>query len=384
MGNTLLKGKKWIIGAGYNPGFIAPKNNNLGIERLSIPSEVSYIELGFDELDRVLASGVGFNGIDISIHVSRTPITEPKQVQDKYIAFMVDKMLVCVSKGVRIVSVGVHLTGKRSDGIGALGFSSHYYPSPESEQRAVYFLRTLSEKLALPILVENANFYSPTIRHVVDSWRSVRDICKLAQATMIFDVSHAIIDVANNNQSPKTILGLVPWEYVSEIHLSGIITARDGSKHDGHSERISAEVWEIFDACLDVYLDDMKPSVIVTVEHSDICWTQKQDQYVDDFSKLLEKVGSERSNFSRSEDSYKYASSYLSKLLSRWFPIVADQCDKKGFIYRELVSEWVDKVVNQDGKRISLTRSEVPEFEKEDVEVAQTGFIKFVKERIGE
>ena len=373
-----VNNRNWRIGAGFNPGYLMNEGDGL-----CLATGVGHLELGLAEF-RKWNKYNRDDDCDLSLHLARTPITESEDSQDRFIKALLDQIK---HKNnyleAKLVSIGVHLTGDRYDGIGRFGFSSHYYPSKRAEQNAVRFIREMQDVIGLPVWIENANFYSSSFREICTSWKSAEEICRAGEAKMIVDLSHLYIDATNVNVTPDILLGLVPWDEVIELHLSGIVRGADGTVHDGHSMPIDDKVWAIFRR-LRKALGRRDGSMIVTIEHSDPSWISKPELLEADFQKLkkeLEKIpGSARESVAEKCD--VYAKSYLMKLLKQWIPNVEPACTQRMISFEGLVLEWLDDVVEKKGSRIVMTDEEAQLNKEWAVEVAAPSFAAFARKRI--
>lgn len=378
---------EFILGAGYNPAFTLAGDTRLA--PLELPESISYLELGLAELEKWLNHpGVRERHCDLSLHLARTPVSEDAQTQENFIDYIAQGIEKAQQQGAAFVSIGIHLTGPRHEGIGRLGFSSHYYPDETVEARAIAFIEALSQRTHLPVWLENANFYSPGMASVFASWRSVNTIAHNTGAGLIVDLSHMLIDARNNGADPRVIIGLIPWRAVREIHLSGIIEAADGSLHDGHSAPVHEEVWCLLETCLAGVLDahplpDAAPR-IVTVEHTDPLWIRQPETFHDDFSRLHALLAKERAHPDRAERAGGYAKGYLKKLLNQWLPNVKPLCQAQQLDYNQVVEDWIDQVTRKNRRRIVLTRAEIPDIEYAQVEVAAPSFLDYAKRRLGQ
>lgn len=359
-----------IYGAGYNPKY-------LDVDReaeLSLPPFISFIELGIREYELWLQYNSSKN-IDLSLHLARTPVTEDKRIQERYIQYL-QKIL----ENQPVKSVGIHLTGPRSEGIGRFGFSSHYVPLPKFEDAAMLFASRMQEKLNCPFWIENANFYSANIEDIFSTWESVRRICKETNARIIVDLSHIFIDAANVGLDPKISLGAVPWEFVSEIHLSGIVHANDGSFHDGHSLPVYPKIWSLCQSVLDI-LNKKNESIVITIEHTDPLWSKHKVMHDEDFFHLENLTKTNKSYQSKSVNAENYAMNYLCKLLQQRIPQLSEYCAQKKISIISLVEEWAHEINYIEEKRIVFTIEETCPSERSEVGHFTTEFLRFLKKR---
>ncbi|MBI6549735.1 hypothetical protein [Xenorhabdus lircayensis] len=114
------------LACSFNPAF----ESNF----LKINEKINLMELGFLAYNKIFqGKSTPFpfrKDLSLSLHISRSPITECNSHQDMFI----QEKLVPIKKDCRIKSFGFHLCGDRCENIGVLGFSSHYTSSQEKEK----------------------------------------------------------------------------------------------------------------------------------------------------------------------------------------------------------------------------------------------------------
>lgn len=357
-----------MYGAGYNSLFLSDK--------LPIPAMVNFVELGIADYQKFIKISTA-KGLDLSLHLARTPITERDNTQDMFVQYIHSEFFSGVISNNQIKSIGIHLIGERQDDIGKFGFSSNFVPSLRSEKQAIRFIKTMSSVTHLPTWIENANFYSNSIEEILTTWKTIANICQESNAGLIVDLSHLLIDAKNNDLDPLILLGSVPWQFLSEIHLSGLIQACNGSWHDGHSESVHKNVWDLLDICLGCLIKHDK-DLVVTIEHTSPAWAMHQDTYTHDFLQLQSYISKNREMpSSKSNDSLGYATSYLKKLLKQRLPDLTNIMENKKINFNEVFDLWI-KSVSQQNKRIVMTIEEVPPQERNSVTVAVEGFSNFI------
>lgn len=360
------------FGAGYTPAYLSIDSS----PALVISPFVSHMEMGFAEYDRWISRDIAPE-IALSLHLARTPVTESFSTQDIFIEHVKEKIK---PNAGRLSSIGIHLIGQRNVGIGQMGFSSHFVPSQNSEKNSERFMEKLRERTGLPVWIENANFYSRCPHDIFEAWGCIDRLCRSTGAGLIVDLSHLLIDAKNNGISPNVILGAVPWKYVVEIHLSGVIEARDGSFHDGHSCAVHEIAWELLDECLNGIVFAAQP-VVITIEHTDPCWLGQQQIYDADFLRLKNVVECKKFAAVKSyaDQANNYAHAYLKKLLKQWIPQLAPACEQRGVSFDVLFDDWLDQVTQREGRRIAFTVDEVPSVEMKEVCIAVPEFLQFSK-----
>lgn len=368
-----LRDTRFRFGAGFTPAYLSQDPSSV----LKLHPSVTHLELGLSDFVR-WASQPDVPDIDLSLHLARTPVTEVYDAQDAFIAHIRESTLSLHS----IKSVGIHITGLRNEGIGILGFSSHYRPYPGCERNAARFVDKLMDRLSIPVWIENANYYSASSAEIFAAWKSIERLCDQTGARLIVDLSHLFIDARNNRLLPDVVLGAVPWHHAAEIHLSGVIEAHDGSLHDGHSRPVHAEVWRLLEHCLSSIVNTSCPPIL-TIEHTDPSWGKQAHLYEADFSALLSLVRATPTEVGSVTDrAYGYARNYLKKLVQQWIPKLANACEQRGVAFETIFDEWIEHVTKNEGRRIVLTREEVPPIEANQVRVAADSLLEFTKRQL--
>ncbi|MEY8197706.1 MAG: DUF692 family protein [Colwellia sp.] len=325
------------IAAGFNPNFIT--------NTIPLNPDVKLIEIGLTAYNKLFTSQsieIPSYRNDFSLHIARTPISEKSSIQNDYIA----RNLSDISTNSRIRSIGYHLSGARNLNIGKYGMTSHYTASKISEKNAISFLKKTQDLTQKDVWLENANFYSETSKSILEAWNSTLYIAEKSNSTLIVDISHIIIDCRNNSLSPEIILGMIPWNKVSEIHLSGIVTGRDGILHDGHSQPINEECWRLFDHLL--YNKLIPKDAYINIEHTDSIWSEFTDLYENDFNNLKTKISSDyKLNISMASNKINsYAKGYLKKKLVSSIENLSEVCTNLGFSENEIITNWFSNIDN--------------------------------------
>ncbi|MFF4366393.1 DUF692 family multinuclear iron-containing protein [Streptomyces sp. NPDC001594] len=369
------------VGGAFTPGFLDPDPSR----RLALVGEKPFLEFGFNEwrkweaLDEVPAVP------EFSLHLGRTAICEGPREQARYIDYVMDQSATRRNKP---TSIGVHVTGDRALGGGSFGLHSYFSGTKEEEERAVRFLSDLNRTSGLPVWVENANCYSASARGILDAWQAVTRICEKTGSGLIVDLAHLYIDAVNCGVPVEVLLGAIPWSQVVELHLSGVRTGRDGTLHDGHSEAVHEGVWSLLDTVLDQRLITETEPVTVIVEHADITWTDRADQYYADFARAQSAL--ERHHRARTEGASNpephdygvpYCRAYLRQLCNGWIPGLAQATEQRGLSYVDLFDQWVDDV-RARGKRIVLNLDEIPPAERPGAVSAPQDLLAYAKEKL--
>lgn len=364
----MMNNTKLIIGCGFHPAHFIPSDAPAFI---SLPPAVKFIELGLSEFDKNSETLI-YPGCDLSLHLARSPITESEKTQNTFIIFLKEKILKNKNK---LSSIGIHLTGARTEGIGKLGFSSHFSSTAANEENAIRFINNLQNELNLPVWIENANFYSSSAQEVIKNWESTKKILAKTNCRMIFDLTHCFIESRNLGLNPEFIFGLVPWHRVSEIHVSGYVTGSDGALHDGHSQPVKPEIWNLLNLILEKFISSHE--IIVNIEHTDLSWTNCKDDYLKDFSILNQlQPHQKKSNFN--EKQIDYAISNLNRILSLRHPEIQGILSKNGLEQKVVLRTWINEFMQSD-LRLVFSKNEIPECEFEDTVGFVDGFLEYLR-----
>lgn len=214
------------IGIGYNPLII--RDSKL------IPNFVNFVECGPYDLHNFIGHKLSSN---LSVHIARTPMCESNEEQNYFVEHL-DNIL----KEYKYVSIGIHVTGPRSSGIGKYGFSSHYSYSEKNENRIIKFVKKLQDAFSTEVWLENVNFYSSSKSEVFRNHESINRICEKTASGIVADLTHLYVDAFNVCIDPASLIGAVNWSCVKEIHLAGTVSSSDGAQHDGHSQPVPTDV----------------------------------------------------------------------------------------------------------------------------------------------
>lgn len=301
--------------------------------------------------------------LPFSLHIARSPVTESKKNQLYFVEVLTNKLL-CYDK-IKPISVGIHLSGPRNEGIGRFGFTTSFNTSNSSIKSASDFVLMLSEKLNMPVWIENANFYEESVSNLRSAWQSMNKIAEDTNSKFIVDLPHLLISAKNLSFPPEIILDWINWDFVSEIHLSGSKQGSDGTLHDSHSSPVTEKVWELFDIATTNYLENQS-DVYVNIEHTDPEWVNDIDGYVRDFKILDEKIISSKSIVKKTtkNNEFIYAQSYLKKIIWRQIPKIEDYCKRFEVNSSLLFNKWFLTLKNSDVNQYVLSKEEVTLFPK--------------------
>ncbi|KYG61673.1 hypothetical protein AZI86_18435 [Bdellovibrio bacteriovorus] len=363
---------KIVTGCGYHPSHMMPADST---DFMSIPAEAQFVELGLAELERHNNIAL-YPGCELSLHLARSPICEDEESQNNFCEFVQEKISRNSNK---VSSIGVHLTGNRNQGLGKLGFSSHFKTSAVNEDNAIRFIKKLKNQTALPVWIENANFYSSSAEEVIQNWESARRILDSAEAKLIFDLTHSYIECHNLGLSPEFIFALIPWKCVVEIHISGFVVGADGALHDGHSQPVKPEIWQWLQFILEHFVTSSE--VIVNIEHTDLSWTRKPAQYAEEFALLKNFKFSRKQTSVFSQKQIDYAISNLNRIVSLRHPEIQNLLSAYGYEQRDVLSAWIQEFMQGD-LRLVFSKNEVSAAEEKVTVTLMDGFNEYIRKSL--
>lgn len=359
------------VACSYNPLFL---DNSLPINK-----NVQLIELGMEAYHHIFSNkshelSQSYSR-SLSLHLARSPIAEDEFHQD---AFIKEKLLP-IHADDKIISIGFHLSGSRYENIGKFGLTSHYKASKAIESNCIRFINEVEKQTKKEVWIENANFYSENLTEIIENWRSVARILESSNAKLIVDISHLIIDCVNIGVSPEIFIGCINWDRVAEIHLSGIVTGKDGALHDGHGNAVDSRAWEFFNKILKLNL--LNNNAFINIEHSESSWKNNIETYQEDFLKLktlidnYQKIENHSERYAKSET---YAISYIKKTIYSQIKNYQYICQSLNKNEDDIFDEWLNYTFS-NYKRISLSKSEIDSAMESDCVYILDSFIEFVE-----
>ncbi|MCB0361874.1 MAG: DUF692 family protein [Bdellovibrionales bacterium] len=287
--------------------------------------------------------------------------------------------------GKEIKSLGVHLIGERSQGLGYYGFSSHYLSSKLAEQRAVDFINRIKDTFETNVWLENANFYSPDTKSLINSLQSISDICRKTSSLLIVDLSHLSIDATNCKLPPALLAGKIDWELVVEIHLSGLAKGSDGTLHDSHSLTVPPILWDLVSELNTLWKLSPLQTKYLTVEHSDQDWITRKDEWLSDISRALREIDRINQNSEDKSSVHKraqeYAEAYQVKILKKRIPGIESALTEEKINIETLHQDWLNSLKQRDVLRIALTHEDILPSENSRVIQLEVDFLEFIQRR---
>lgn len=352
------------IGAAFNPAFIDGG--------LSLPDCVSYVEVGPDnERLQSFKELVEHSELNFSLHLSRAPFGETELIQDQFVDWL------SRWNETEVESIGLHLCGPYDSGMGKLGLGSSFVVDQSAKTRAHRLLEKLTEKISVPLLLENANFYDPHVHAAREVFRFLGELVDAHDAKIILDITHLYINARNCGVDPRILLSNMAFDKVAVIHVSGYTAGADGRLHDGHSKQVADPIWEL--AREIIPLCPLNPALVL--EHSDPSWKGDSRSFTQDFARLADLASAAEPGRPIAEnpiDQTKAAISYLANIiLPARFPVLYEELGADRF--PALVRIWAADFLREDRTALASVRQVELEYLPDAVSI-ENHFANYIRQ----
>ena len=132
---------------------------------------------------------------------------------------------------------------------GVAGRNTHdLLPMPLSEEALAHVVarvKTVSEYLERPLILENASTYAEFTSSSMSEWEFFARLMKEADCGMLLDVNNVYVSSYNHGFDPVAYLDAVPPERVVQYHLAGH-TNKGTHIIDTHNDFVIDEVWKLY------------------------------------------------------------------------------------------------------------------------------------------
>lgn len=132
---------------------------------------------------------------------------------------------------------------------GVAGRNTHdLLPMPLSEEalrHVVARVKTVSDFLERPLILENASTYAEFTTSSMTEWEFFARLMKEADCGMLLDVNNVYVSSYNHGFDPIAYLDAVPPERVVQYHLAGH-TNKGTHIIDTHNDFVIEEVWKLY------------------------------------------------------------------------------------------------------------------------------------------
>lgn len=193
-------------------------NPNMVHDPSIIQHDTKLVELGFHEISVVNDLDLNHLFPALSLHIARSPMMEDENRQSIFL-----DVLSRALKRNQFFSLGFHICGPRSSGIGRFGFTPHFTMTDEAHERICSFIERVQQVFAGEIWLENANFYGTCKYQAQQTYRFLSALAKHQNVGVILDLSHVFIEARNLRISTFSLLKEIDFEIIREVHLSGVI-----------------------------------------------------------------------------------------------------------------------------------------------------------------
>jgi uncharacterized protein (UPF0276 family) len=120
----------------------------------------------------------------------------------------------------------------------------------ESVRRSARRIREVSERLELPVAVENISAYARMPEGDMEEAAFVRAVLEEADAPLLLDVNNVHVNAVNFGFDPLEFIRALPLERVVEIHVAGYDVEAPDLLLDTHATPIADPVYDLFDKTL--------------------------------------------------------------------------------------------------------------------------------------
>ena len=110
-------------------------------------------------------------------------------------------------------------------------------------------IRELSDRLEIPVAVENITYYAVMPGSIMDEASFIRAVLEEADCYLLLDVNNIHVNAVNHGQDPRKTLDALPLERTVHIHVAGH-SHEQGRIIDDHSAPVIDEVWQLYEAAL--------------------------------------------------------------------------------------------------------------------------------------
>ncbi|PYV13307.1 MAG: hypothetical protein DMG07_14895 [Acidobacteria bacterium] len=132
---------------------------------------------------------------------------------------------------------------------GVSGLNVHdLLPMPLTDEalgHTVSRVRTVSEILERPLVIENASSYVEFSASTWTEWDFLARLAEEADCGILFDVNNVYVSAFNHGFDPNVYIDAIPVERVVQYHLAGH-THKGTHIIDTHSDHVIDEVWALY------------------------------------------------------------------------------------------------------------------------------------------
>ncbi len=115
----------------------------------------------------------------------------------------------------------------------------------ESLKHTVQRVKTVSEFLERPLILENPSSYIEFASSDMTEWDFLAALLEEADCGILLDVNNVYVSSFNHSFDPKVYIDAIPADRIVQYHLAGH-TNRGTHIIDTHSDYVIDEVWELY------------------------------------------------------------------------------------------------------------------------------------------
>jgi hypothetical protein len=120
----------------------------------------------------------------------------------------------------------------------------------ENVQRVAERVRSLEDRLGLPMAIENISWYAPLGKPEMSESAFLGEVLEAAACGLLLDVNNVYVNSQNHNFDPQAFIESLPLDRVQQIHVAGHTRTSDGLIIDTHGETVSDPVLELLEFTL--------------------------------------------------------------------------------------------------------------------------------------
>jgi uncharacterized protein (UPF0276 family) len=132
---------------------------------------------------------------------------------------------------------------------GVAGRNTHdLLPMPLTEEALAHVVsrvKSVSEILERPLILENASTYAEFAASSMPEWEFFARLMDEADCGMLLDVNNVYVSAFNHGFDPKAYLDAIPPDRVAQYHLAGH-THKGTHIIDTHSDHVIDPVWDLY------------------------------------------------------------------------------------------------------------------------------------------
>jgi len=120
----------------------------------------------------------------------------------------------------------------------------------EAARAAAARVRELSDRLELPVALENVSYYAEAGPGELGELDFVLEVLDRADAKLLLDVNNVFVNSRNHGFDPRAFIDQLPAERVVQLHVAGHFVRPDQLIIDTHGEAVREEVYDLLDYTL--------------------------------------------------------------------------------------------------------------------------------------